>query len=74
MNFRLLKVAPSAALRSNHSPFFRFSLKRLCQYSSMPDGSSVRIVWSVRNASGSWIAIRRQQLAVFAQGEARKHS
>lgn len=41
INFRSLKVATSAALSSNHSPFFRLCANLLCQYASIPAGSSV---------------------------------
>ena len=43
MDLRRLKAATSAPVSSNHSPFFRFASNRLCQYASMPPGSSVRI-------------------------------
>src|SRR3972149_2930163 len=38
---RLLNAATSSRDRSNHSPFFRLASNRLCQYASMPVGSSV---------------------------------
>ncbi len=46
MNFRLRKAATSAEVRLNHSPFCRRRRNRLCQYSSIPAGSSVLIEWS----------------------------
>ena len=43
MNLRFLNAATSAALSLNHSPFPRFASNRLCQYVSIPLGSSVSI-------------------------------
>src|ERR1700751_2699414 len=44
MNFLRRNAATSFASSSNHSPFLRFASNRLCQYASMPDGSSVRMI------------------------------
>ena len=54
MNLRLLNAATSAPSRSNHSPFFRFSSNRLCQYASMPAGSSVRIDMHCLECCSTW--------------------
>ena len=43
MNFRRLNARMSSFVSMNHSPFVRCSAKRLCQYASMPLGSSVAI-------------------------------
>jgi len=43
INLRRVNAATSPLDNSNHSPFFRFASNRLCQYPSMPAGSSVRI-------------------------------
>jgi DNA-binding CsgD family transcriptional regulator len=53
MNLRRRKAAISAGARSNHSPPLRFCSNRLCQYASMPAGSSVLMTWIVEGFSGS---------------------
>ena len=56
MNLRRRKALTSRGVRSNHSPFLRFDSNRLCQYASMPTGSSVRISCTLLARSGSWMA------------------
>lgn len=53
MNLRRLNAAISLLVSSNHSPFFRRSLNRSCQYFSIPAGSSVLIEWTTLAFSGS---------------------
>jgi hypothetical protein len=48
MNLRRLKAVMSARVNSNHSPFLRRSANRVCQYRSIPVGSSVRISRATR--------------------------
>jgi len=43
----------SAEFRSNHSPFILFASNRLCQYASIPLGSSVLISWIKSKFSGA---------------------
>jgi hypothetical protein len=44
MNFLFLNALMSSAERSNHSPCWRFSLNRLCQYFSIPGASSIAAI------------------------------
>ena len=53
MNFLRLKAFTSDASKSNHSPPRRFASNLLCQYASMPGGSSVRISCILVAFSGS---------------------
>jgi len=52
MNFLRLNAAMSEDDGANHSPFPRFSAKRLCQYASIPRMSSVRTRWIISPPSG----------------------
>ena len=44
----LLNDLISSVLKSNHSPFILFEANLLCQYTSIPVGSSVLIEWNWR--------------------------
>lgn len=61
INLRLRKALTSPASSSNHSPWRRLDANRLCQYASIPTGSSVLITCTVRALSGSWIANSRSR-------------
>src|SRR5256885_15637500 len=53
MRGRRRKTLTSEADSANHSPLRRLLANRLCQYASMPAGSSVRIRWMTSAGSGN---------------------